>query len=62
VEQQKSVVEQIEEQGEEQVRLKVSQAVARTGAQDAEGIAEYLSSFGAARDLAANQQTFLAAV
>jgi hypothetical protein len=58
----KSVVEQIEEQGEEQTRAKVRQAIAVTGTNDAEGITEYLSAFPAAKGLAANHKKFTNAV
>jgi hypothetical protein len=54
---QKSVVEQIEESSD-QVKLRVSQAIARTGAPDAPAITEYLSSFKASKQLAQNQEEF----
>jgi hypothetical protein len=55
----KSVLDMLEEQGEEQARIKVSQAIARTGAADPEGVVECLSGFDAAKELAQNQEAFL---
>jgi len=57
-EQQKSVVQQIEEQAGEQLKLRVTQAIRRTGVENAEGVTEYLSQFGAAKELAQNQEEF----
>jgi hypothetical protein len=53
----KSAVQQIEE-GSDQVKLRVSQAIARTGAPEAPAITEYLSGFKAAKELAQNQEEF----
>jgi hypothetical protein len=58
----KSAVQQIEEQGEEQTRIKVTQAIARTGAADPEGVVESLSTFPAARELKSNQEEFAAKI
>jgi len=59
---QKSVVQIEEEQAGEQLRLKVAQSIRRMGAQDPEGVVEYLSQFKAAKQLLENQQDFLAKV
>ena len=54
----KSVVQQIEEESGEQRQLQVVEAIARTGVQDPEAIAEYLSEFKATKELAQNQEEF----
>lgn len=58
-----SVVEQIEAQAGEQAKVRATEAIRRTGAEDAEGVTEYLAnSFAAAKELAQNQEEFLAKI
>jgi hypothetical protein len=58
----KSVIALLEEQAEEQAKVRATEAIRRTGAEDAEGMREYLSSFEAAKELAANQEGFRAEI
>jgi hypothetical protein len=58
----KSVVQQVEEQSGEQSKLRAVGALRRTGVDDPEGIVEYLEQFDATRELAQNQEEFSARI